>query len=83
MSSEHEKELINFLNAELGLASTFAESAQIAKEAGHEDHAVQAKSRAQQAVDSVKRFKDLVADPRIREALDKRLPQLERIISAL
>jgi hypothetical protein len=75
--------LVDFLNTELVLGSTFARSALLAFDAGHTEHYELAKQRAIRALESVRRFKVRVVDGKTRSGIADKLDALERQISAL
>jgi hypothetical protein len=90
MSSEHEalrsrtqRTLIDFLQTELKVGSTFVRTALLAKSERHLDHYAQAKQNAAKAAECVRRFTDLVADLTVKTEIGKQLAKLDRLISEL
>lgn len=90
MSSEHEalaaktqRTLIDFLQTELNVGSSFVRTALLAKSDGHSDHYAQAKQNAETAAESVRRFMDQVADLTVRTEIGKQLATLHQLISEL
>jgi hypothetical protein len=75
--------LIEFLQAELNIGATFVQSALLAQSAGHMDHYAQAKGNSLKAIESVKKFMLRVTDVRVREEIQDRLAELERLFSTL
>jgi hypothetical protein len=75
--------LIEFLRAELGLGSTFVQSALLAQKDGHTDHYDQAKSSAVKAAKSIRQFMTRVEDGRISAELQNQVEELDRLISTL
>ena len=74
---------IEFLHAELKLGRTFTQSTMLSYDDGHADHYEQAKRYATHAAESVRRFIPGVADDKIRDEIEGRLAELERLISTL
>ncbi len=80
---ETQQTLTAFLNTELKLGGTFAQSALLARDAAHMDHYAQAKANAAKAAESVRRFMSRVADLRARAEIGQQLAELDRRIAAL
>lgn len=83
LRAKTQQTLVEFLNAELNLGSTFVRSAEIARDAGQMEHFDQTKSNATRAAATVRRFMSTVTDGKIRNEIDGRLADLERLISTL
>jgi hypothetical protein len=75
--------LVDFLNSELAIGSTFARSALNAYDAGHVDHYAAAKRRATEAADSVRHFMSGIVDEGIRNEIGNKLTEFDRLMSAL
>ena len=75
--------LIEFLQAELHIGATFVQSARLASSDGHTDHYVQAKVNSLKAIESVKRLMPRVTDVQVRQEIQNRFEELERLVSAL
>ena len=75
--------LIDFLNIDLDLGSTFALSALNAHRAGDINRYNATKRSAIRAADAVRRLMDGVADSEARNEIGRRLAELNRVISTL
>jgi hypothetical protein len=75
--------LVGFLQTELQLGPTFAQSAALAKGAGHMDHYTAAREKAMRVAQTVRRFMRQVADEQIRREIRKKLAELDDLISTL
>jgi hypothetical protein len=75
--------LIGFLQAELKIGATFVQSALLAHSDGHMDHYIQAKENSLKTIEAVKKFMLRVTDVQIREEIEDRLAELERLASTL
>ncbi len=74
---------IEFLDAELKLGRTLAQSAILSRNEGHDDHYEQAKRHATRAAESVRRFVSQVVDGKVRVKIVNQLAELDRLISTL
>jgi hypothetical protein len=68
-------------DAELKLGTTFARSALLSYSEGHMDHYEQAKGNCRQAIEAIQNFMLRVKDIRVREEMQDRLAELERLFS--
>lgn len=75
--AERQKLLVDFLRAELTIASTFLRSAELAVNSEHLDHAQQAMENARRAVDSVRKLLGQVSDREASVELGTELARLE------
>jgi hypothetical protein len=83
LRSKTQQTLVEFLNAELNLGSTFVRSATISSDEKHMEHFAQAKEKATKAAESVRRFVGQVADGKVRATICNQLAELDRLISTL
>jgi hypothetical protein len=83
LRAKTQQTLTEFLDVELKLGHTMAQSAMLSYDEGHTDHYEQAKRHATRAADSIRRFMTGVADGKIRNEIEGRLAELERLISTL
>jgi hypothetical protein len=81
--AESQKQLVDFLRAELEIGVTFVRSSLLARSQGHASHAIQAKRNAVKAARAIRRFTSRLKDGRVRIAIDRKLGGLERRISEL
>jgi hypothetical protein len=65
------------------IGPTFADSARLAKDAGHMDHYAHAKQNAIKAAEAVRGSMSRVEDVTIRTEIGKELAELDRSISTL
>ena len=83
LEKEGQLQLEAFLDAELGIADTFAHSALIARDSGHADHCKKAKEAAEKAVSAIQYFSDRVQNQATRVEIMERLAALEQLISTI
>lgn len=83
MRARAQQTLIDFLFTELKLGTTLAESAALAKEAGHMAHYASAIASAEKAADSVRRFVDRVSSLEIRAQISDELASLDRRVASV
>ena len=83
LRAKTQRSLVDLLHTELDLGETFAQSALQAKSGGHMEHHVQAKQRALKAADAVRHFMAQVADDVVRTEIDRKLAELDWLISTL
>ena len=81
LRAKTQRSLVDLLHTELELGQTFAQSALLAKSSGHTE--VQAKQHAVKAADTVRHFMARVADDVARTEIDRKLAELDRLISTL
>ena len=81
--AKNQETLIHFLDGEMNLGGTFAQSALLSHVEGHLEHYEQAKHFAKRAVETVERFKSHVVDARTRNQIGRRLAVLQKVISTL
>ena len=74
---------VGFLNAELEIGTTFAQSALLSHDAGHMEHYARAKGNSLKAIESIKKFIVGVTDVQARAKIQDRLAELERLFSTL
>jgi hypothetical protein len=83
MRAKSQETLLEFLNSELRLGSTLIQSAQLSQDEGDVEHHEQAKRSAKRAVETVERFKSQVVDGKARDEIEKRLADLQKLMSAV
>ncbi len=69
LRAKTQRSLIDLLRTELGIGLTFAQSALLAKRAGHMEHYIQAKPQAVKAADAIRQFMGRVADDVVRSEI--------------
>jgi len=83
LRAKTQRSLTDLLRTELGIGLTFAQSALLAKRAGHMEHYIQAKQKAVKAADAIRQFMGRVADDVVRSEIGRELIELDRLISTL
>lgn len=90
MSSDYEairanmqKELLDFLWAELDSGKTALRAAILVKSDGRTDHFIQAKRHSSRALENVKKFVGQLKDHETRLAVEDQMTALERMIADL
>lgn len=75
--------LIGFLQAELNIGATFVQSAKLSLSDGHTDHYIKAKENSLKAIETIKKFRLRVTDIQVREGIQDRLTELERLYTRM
>jgi hypothetical protein len=81
--AESQRCLIGFLNVEIQLGFTFAETAAFERAAGNRERSQHTKGEAEKAAQTIRRFLDRVSGQEIRAAIAQRCAELERALAAL
>jgi hypothetical protein len=83
LHAKSQQTLIDFLRVELKLGSTFADSARIARAAGHMNRYAQDKHNAIGAAEAIRRSLSRVEDITIRTEIGEQLAEFDRLLSVL
>jgi hypothetical protein len=83
LRAQSQRCLIDFLDAEVQLASTFVEAAAMERNQGHSDHARRTKEQARKAATAIRHFIDRVQNQEIRDAIARRCDELDQAVAAL
>ena len=75
--------LVDFLQAELKIGSTLAQSASLAADDGHFKDYDRARNAALKAMEAVRRFAPQVTDSNVQAEITRRLGELERVLADL
>ncbi|HTF68458.1 MAG TPA: hypothetical protein VK638_37845 [Edaphobacter sp.] len=83
LRAQSQRLLIAFVNGEIQLGFTFAESAAMERDLGNIQHYQQAKRHLEEAVTTIRRFLNRIANTETRTAAANGCAELERALAAL